>query len=136
MTTIMKNERMRDYLSRNDHITWQFNLSQASWSAGQFERVVGLGKQALYKLIGGANLTWSGLEKVILDRVTNFVGGERELRESLEKWKQHQIERKQLQGGYKWGFQPPTASSNSSEVYHGNRGIFAHVANRSGTSVK
>ena len=55
-------------------------------------------------LIGGANLTWSGLEEVILDRGTNFVGGKRELRESLEKWKQHQIERKQLQGGYKWGF--------------------------------
>ena len=88
-------------------ITWQFNLSRASWSGGQFERLVGLVKQALYKLIGGDNLTWSGLEEVILHRSargTNFVGGERELRESLEKWKQHQIERKQLQGGYKWGF--------------------------------
>ena len=98
-----------------------------------------LGLKGLQKLIGGANLTWSGLEEVILDRGTNFVGGERELRESLEKWKQHQIEHKQLQVGYKWGFQPPTASSNSSEVYHGdpngNRGIFAHVANGSGTSV-
>ena len=43
----MKNERMHDYLSRNDHISWQFNLSQASWSGGQFERLVGLVKQAL-----------------------------------------------------------------------------------------
>ena len=88
-------------------ITWQFNLSRASWSGGQFERLVGLVKQALYKLIGGDNLTWSALEEVILHRSargTNFVGGERELRESLEKWKQHQIECKQLQGGYKWGF--------------------------------
>ena len=92
-----------------------------------------LGLKGLYKLIGRANLTWSGLEEVILDRGTNFVGGKRELRESLEKWKQHQIERKQLQGGYKRGFQPPTALSNSSEVYDGdpddNRGSFAHVAN-------
>ena len=63
-----------------------------------------LGLKGLYKLIGGANLTWLGLEEVILDRGTNFVGGERELRESLEKWKQHQIEHKQLQVGYKWGF--------------------------------
>ena len=62
----MKNERMHDYLSRND-ITWQFNLSQASWLGGQFERLVGLVKQALYKLIGGASLTWSELEEVILD---------------------------------------------------------------------
>ena len=42
----MKNERMHNYLS-NDHITWQFNLSQASCSGGQFERLVGLVKQAL-----------------------------------------------------------------------------------------
>ena len=62
----MKSERMHDYLSRND-ITWQFNLSQASWLGGQFERLVGLVKQALYKLIGGANLTRSELEEVILD---------------------------------------------------------------------
>ena len=57
---------MHDYLSRN-HITWQFNLSRAPWWGGQFERLVGLVKQALYKSIGGANLTWSELEEVILD---------------------------------------------------------------------
>ncbi|CAH3156063.1 unnamed protein product [Porites lobata] len=76
MRTIMKNERMHDHLSRNDHITWQFNLSGSSCSVG--------------------------LEEVILERGTNFVGGERELRESLEKWKRHQIEHKQLQGGFLW----------------------------------
>ena len=42
-----------------------------------------LGLKGSYKLIGGANLTWSGLKEVILDRGTNFVGGEREMRESL-----------------------------------------------------
>ena len=47
MRTIMKNERMHDHLSRNDHITWQFNLSGSSCSGGQFERLVGLVKQAL-----------------------------------------------------------------------------------------
>ena len=57
---------MHDYLSRN-HMTWQFNLSRAPWWGGQFERLVGLVKQALYKSIGGANLTWSELEEVILD---------------------------------------------------------------------
>ena len=35
------------------------------------------------------------------DRGTNFVGGERELKESLEQWNQHQIEREQLQEGCK-----------------------------------
>ena len=53
----MKDERMHDYLSRN-HITWQFNLSTAPWWGVQFERLVGLVKQALYKSIGGANRTW------------------------------------------------------------------------------
>ena len=57
---------MHDYLSRN-HMTWQFNLSRAPWWGGQFERLVGLVKQALYKSIGGANLTWSELKQVILD---------------------------------------------------------------------
>ena len=63
---IMKDDRMHDYLSRH-HITWQFNLSRAPWWGGQFERLVGLVKQALYKSVGGANLTWSELEEVILD---------------------------------------------------------------------
>ena len=34
---------------------------------GQFERMVGLVKQALYKTIGRANLRWPQLEEVILD---------------------------------------------------------------------
>lgn len=38
------------------------------------------------------------------DRGLNFVGGKRELRESLEKWNQHKIEREQFQRGCKWGF--------------------------------
>ena len=63
---IMKDERMHDYLSRN-HITWQFNLSRAPWWCGQFERLVGLVKQALYKSVGEANLAWSELKEVILD---------------------------------------------------------------------
>ena len=66
LRAIMKDERMHDYLSRH-HITWQFNLSRAPWWGGQFERLVGLVKQALYKSIGGANLTLSELEEVILD---------------------------------------------------------------------
>lgn len=36
----------------------------------------------------------------------------------MEQWKQLQIEREQLHRGCKWGFQPPTASCNGSEVYH------------------
>lgn len=46
------------------------------------------------------------------DRGTNFVGAERELRESLEEWNR-QIERELVQRGCRWIFQPPTASSMS-----------------------
>ena len=62
----MRDEKIQDYLA-HQHITWQFNLSRAPWWGGQFERMVGLVKRALYKSIGGANLTWSELEEVILD---------------------------------------------------------------------
>ena len=63
---IMKDERMHDYLAHH-HITWQFKLSRAPWWGGQFERRVGLVKQAFYKSIGGVNLTCSELEETILD---------------------------------------------------------------------
>jgi len=63
---IRKDERMQNYLSRH-HIRWQFNLSRTPWWGGQFERLVGFVKQALYKSVEGANLTWSELEEVMLD---------------------------------------------------------------------
>ena len=62
----MKEEKMQDYLA-HQHITWQFNLSRAPWWGGQFERMVGLVKRALYKSVGRANLAWGELEEVILD---------------------------------------------------------------------
>lgn len=62
----MKDEKLHDYLAHH-HIAWQFNLSRAPWWGGQFERMIGLVKQALYKSIGGAHLTWGELEEVILD---------------------------------------------------------------------
>ena len=50
-----------------NHITWQFKLSRAPWWGGQFERIVGLMKQCLYKTVGKANLSWQELEEVLLD---------------------------------------------------------------------
>ena len=64
--SIMRDEKMQDYLVHQSIIS-QFNLSRAPWWGGQFERMVGLVKRALYKSIGGANLAWSELEEVILD---------------------------------------------------------------------
>ncbi len=62
---IMKEEALQNTLARQN-IFWQFNLSRAQWSGGQFERVVGLVKQSLYKTIGRANLTWNELNEVML----------------------------------------------------------------------
>jgi hypothetical protein len=57
----MKDEQFHDWLGKMK-IVWQFNLSRAPWWGGQFERMVGLVKQALYKTTGKSKLTWNQLE--------------------------------------------------------------------------
>ena len=63
---IMKDERLHDWLAQHE-IKWQFNTSRAPWRGGQFERIVGLMKQALYKVGGSTVLTWNELQDVLLD---------------------------------------------------------------------
>ena len=60
----MQNEAAHDFLA-NNHITWKFSLSRAPWWGGQFERMVGLVKQALYKNVGRAILTWNELADLL-----------------------------------------------------------------------
>ena len=62
----MKSEKLNDFLGRRD-IVWQFNLSRAPWWGGQFERLVGLVKQTLYRSIGKTSLIFEELEEVLLD---------------------------------------------------------------------
>ena len=62
----MDDERFNDFLAKMS-ITWQFNLSRAPWWGGQYERLIGVVKQALYKTIGNGFLSWTELENVILD---------------------------------------------------------------------
>ncbi|XP_046863293.1 uncharacterized protein LOC124457043 [Xenia sp. Carnegie-2017] len=64
--SLRKEERLQGYLEEFD-IKWQFNLFRAPWWGGQFERLIGIVKQAMYKAIGGANLKWEELCEVILD---------------------------------------------------------------------
>ena len=59
-------EKFNDYLAQHS-ITWQLNLSRAPWWGGQFERLIGLFKNAFYKTIGNATLRWSELEELVLD---------------------------------------------------------------------
>ena len=63
---IMEEELFDDFLAKHN-IRWQFSLSRAPWWGGQFERMVGLVKQAFYKTVGGANLKWDELQDVLLD---------------------------------------------------------------------
>ena len=63
---VMKDEKVNGYLAKQD-VEWRFNLSRAPWWGGQFERLVGLVKSAMYKVIGGGNLSWKELLDVILD---------------------------------------------------------------------
>lgn len=66
LKTIMSDEKVHDYLAKH-RIMWQFNLSRAPWWGGQFERLIGLAKRALYKSIGGSLLTWAELQDILLD---------------------------------------------------------------------
>ena len=63
---VMKDEKVNGYLTKQD-IEWRFNISRAPWWGGQFERLIGLVKAAMYKVIGGGNLSWKELLDVILD---------------------------------------------------------------------
>ena len=62
----IQNEAVHDFLVNNE-INWRFNLSRAPWWGGQFERMVGLVKQTLYKNVGRASLTWDELADLLQD---------------------------------------------------------------------
>ena len=66
LRTVMSDERVSNLLARGE-IKWQFNLSRAPWWGGQFERMVGLIKQSLYKSIGNGFLWLEELREIILD---------------------------------------------------------------------
>ena len=53
LKNIMKEEKLQDYLAHHD-IKWKFNLAKAPWWGGQFQRLIGVMKQPIYKTIGRA----------------------------------------------------------------------------------
>ena len=62
----MKNEKLQGFLAE-EQISWRFNLSRAPWWGCQFERLIGVVKQSLYKVLGKSTVTWSELKDVIMD---------------------------------------------------------------------
>ena len=71
LNSINRDEQFHDFLIKEE-IIWKFNLSRAPWWGGQYERLIGLTKQSLYKSIGKSLLTWSELEEVLLDIEVNL----------------------------------------------------------------
>jgi hypothetical protein len=63
---LRKDERLRGFAEAYE-MKWKFNLSRAPWWGGQFERLIGIVKAAMYKVIGGGHLTWDELSEVLLD---------------------------------------------------------------------
>ena len=51
LNSINRDVNFHDFLSK-EKIIWKFNLSRAPWCGGQYERLIRLTKQSLYKSIG------------------------------------------------------------------------------------
>ena len=62
----MKDGKLNEFLV-NQGIVWQLNLSKAPWWGEQSERIIGLTKQAMYKVIGNAKLKLNELEEILLN---------------------------------------------------------------------
>ena len=63
---LQEDENVSNYLASKS-IEWKFNLSRAPWWGGIFERLVGIMKKSLSKVIGRGWLTYEELEEVLLD---------------------------------------------------------------------
>ena len=63
---IRGDEQLQAYLG-DEGINWQFNLSQAPWWGGQFERLIELFKRTFFKTVGGGKLTWTELSDIVLE---------------------------------------------------------------------
>ena len=65
LQSIKDSDDINNYLAK-ESIKWKFNLSRAPWWGGFFERLIGLMKSALSKVIGNAMLSFQELEDVLL----------------------------------------------------------------------
>ena len=62
----LQEERIHDFLAKL-HIKWQFSPSHSRWWGGQFERIIRLTKQSLFKAIWKTKVTCKELESVLFD---------------------------------------------------------------------
>ena len=62
---LKKNEELMNYLA-TQRIVWRFHLSRAPWWGGFFERLIGIMKRSLSKVVGRSLLKFHELEEVLL----------------------------------------------------------------------
>ena len=65
--------------------------------------------------------------EIVSDNGTNFIGGERELREAIQAWNNEQINDFLLQKGISWSFNPPGASHHGGTWERLIRSIRRHL---------
>ena len=63
---LKKDPNLLNYLAEHK-IDWRFNMSRAPWWGGFFERLIGIMKRSLSKMIGRGMLRLHELEEVLLD---------------------------------------------------------------------
>ena len=68
---INKDVEFRNFLA-SEKIKWKFNLNRAPWWRGQFERMIWVIKQMLYKAMKNAHLTMVKMQEVMLDIKINM----------------------------------------------------------------
>ena len=66
LSRLKKNEELMNFLATGK-IQWRFNLSRAPWWGGFFERLIGIMKRSLAKVIGRGILKFTELEEALLD---------------------------------------------------------------------
>ncbi|XP_078361896.1 uncharacterized protein LOC144646227 [Oculina patagonica] len=66
LSKLKKDQSLADYLGTLE-IKWRFNLARAPWWGGFFERLIGIMKRSLSKVVGKSLLTFQELEEVLLD---------------------------------------------------------------------
>ena len=71
LSTLKKDHGVANYLGTLN-IKWKFNLARAPWWGGFFERLVGIMKRSLSKVVGRRFLSYSELEEVLLDVETSM----------------------------------------------------------------
>ena len=68
---MIKTEEFNEFLTK-ENIKWKSNLARVPRWGGHFERLIGLTKQSLFKLLGKTSLSWNELESVLLDVEVNL----------------------------------------------------------------